>query len=316
MVRMILISVFASLTVFFFLQLLIPVSDKEIIKGRFKKIFRSGSMEEIEDEVIRERYQRAQKKKNSGSRLVSRELEDYVAASGVRLTAREFLNLWIGAAFIPMILFAVLGLSIISVFAIGIVGFSVPLLFLQHARKKRQEKFTKQLGEALVIIGNAVKGGFSFRQALESVAADMQPPISLEFGRAIREIHFGVSQEEALVHLTERMKNRDLDLLVSAVLTSAQVGGNLSEILEIIASTIKDRIRIKQEVHVLTASGRLSAMIIGALPIFLFLVIMLLNPTYVTFFIHTGMGRIMLIVSVLLEFIGFLAIRKIADIEY
>jgi len=316
MVQIGLICLFSSLFIYFVVQMIMPVSDKEVVRGRVKKYFRSQTLEEIEEEVIRERYEKAQKKKSKGRLLVSRELADYVAASGVKLTAQEFLYAWLGSVFVPMLLFALLGLSSITIFAVGIIGFSAPILLLQRARKKRQEKFTKQLGEALVIMGNAVKGGFSFRQAMESVAGDMQPPISLEFGRAIREIHYGVSQEEALQHLTERMKNRDLDLLVSAVLTSAQVGGNLSEILEIIAATIKDRIRIKQEVHVLTAAGRFSAIIIGLLPVFLFLATMIINPDYVEFFLKTGVGRIMLVVSAVLEFIGFIFIRKIADIEY
>ena len=316
MIRILAICLFFSMFVYFVLLILIPVSEKEIVRNRVKKYFRNKSLDEIEDEVIRERYEKAQKKKNEGHILVSKDLADYVASSGVRLTGQEFLYAWVGAVFIPVLLFTLLGLNVISVLAIGIVGFAAPILLLQHARKKRQEKFTKQLGEALVIMGNAVKGGFSFRQAMESVSVDMQPPISSEFGRAIREIHFGVSQEDALVHLTERMKNRDLDLLVSAVLTSAQVGGNLSEILEIIASTIKDRIRIKQEVHVLTASGRFSALIIGLLPVLIFLATMLLNPDYVSFFIQTDVGRLMLIVSAVLEFVGFIVIRKIADIQY
>jgi tight adherence protein B len=315
MIQILLISISSGLLVYFLVHLNTPISEKEIVKERIKKYFRKSSIDDIEDQVIRERYEKAQKKKNM-NKLVSKEFSDYVASSGVRLTANEFLYAWIGSVFIPMFLFSLVGLHIITVTAMGILGFVVPPLLLQRARRKRQELFSRQLGEALVIMGNAVKGGFSFRQAMESVASDMQTPIAAEFERAIREIHFGVPQEEALLHMTERMKNRDLDLLVSAVLTSAKVGGNLSDIMDVIANTIKDRIRIKQEVRVLTSSGRISALIIGLLPLILFIALMFINPEYVKYFINSFLGNIMLVVSVILELIGFLAIRKIADIQY
>jgi tight adherence protein B len=116
--------------------------------------------------------------------------------------------------------------------------------------------------------------------------------------------------------MTERMKNKDLDLLVCAVSITAQVGGNLSDILEIIASTIRDRIRIKQEVKVLTATGRMSSLIIGLLPVFLVLILMLINPRYFGGFFQSTLGIILAIISVVMELIGFTIIRKITDIKY
>ncbi|MDD3874712.1 MAG: type II secretion system F family protein, partial [Methanosarcina sp.] len=163
---------------------------------------------------------------------------------------------------------------------------------------------------------NCLKGGFSFRQAMDSIATDMSPPISSEFSIALREMRFGVSQEEALRHMTERVKNRDLDLFVSAVLTSVQVGSNLSEILESISATIKDRIRIKQEVRVLTSSGRISAIIISLIPVFIILMLMIINPGYFTSFFESTIGKIMVGLSIVLEIIGFSIIRRIADIKY
>jgi tight adherence protein B len=215
-----------------------------------------------------------------------------------------------------MIVLLLFRTNIITIIAVFIIGLSLPPFLLRRAHGKRQEVFTKQLGEALVVMGNAMKGGFSFRQAMESVTADMQPPISVEFEKTLREIRFGISLEEALEHMSERLKNQDLNLLVSAVITSAKVGGNLSDILDTISSTIKDRIRIKQEVRVLTSSGRMSSLIIGLLPVLIVLVLMILNPDYFGSFFESTIGRIMIAVSVLLEIIGFLLIKKIADIKY
>jgi tight adherence protein B len=116
--------------------------------------------------------------------------------------------------------------------------------------------------------------------------------------------------------MVDRVKNKDLDLLVSAGLTSMQVGGNLSDILEVISQTIKDRIKIKAEVRVLTSSGRTSGTIIGLLPVFIIVVLMLLNPQYFESFLKDIIRKIMIAHSVILETAGFLVIRKIVDIEY
>ena len=218
--------------------------------------------------------------------------------------------------FLPMLVLGILTQNLISALGIGILGFAVLPLLLRRAMHQRREAFTRQLGEALVVIGNSLKGGFSFQQAMESVASDMLPPISSEFELAIREIRFGVSLEEALQHMSARLKNQDLDIFVSAVLTSAKVGSNLSEILDTISATIKDRIRIKQEVRVLTAQGRISGYIIGLLPVFLLVVLMIMNPEYFGTFFKSTMGRIMLGTSAFLELIGFMIIKKLTNIEY
>lgn len=116
--------------------------------------------------------------------------------------------------------------------------------------------------------------------------------------------------------MVERVKNKDLDLLASAVLTSAQVGGNLSEILAVISETVKDRIKIKNEVRILTSSGRTSGLIIGLLPVFIILVLMLINPEYFNSFFDSQLGKFMMVLSVVLEATGFAIINKIVNIKY
>lgn len=301
---------------YFIALLLMPVSEKELLRGRFSKYFDQASLDDVADQVIKERSDISKRKVELNQRLISRDFADYVYSSGIKLTPSEFLTIWVGVTFIPTIGFALVGLDIITVFAAGIIGLLIPPVLLTRARKKKQELFTAQLGEALIVMGNAIKGGFSFTQAMESVATEMQPPISTEFGKCIREIQYGISQEEALRNMGDRIKNEDLNLLVSAVLTSAQVGGNLSDLMETIAATIKDRIRIKQEVRVLTSTGRMSAIIIALLPVFLILVLMFINPSYFGLFLETKIGKFMIVAGVLLEITGFLFIRKISDIQY
>lgn len=313
--QLILISLFAGITVYLTFRMLVPKTEKEILDERVTKYFKGKGLDDVEAQVMEERRQRRLGPKGKRT-FISKDFSEYILSSGIKLTPAEFMYIWLGLVFGPMILLILLQVPALSIVAVAAIGFVLPPFFLNRARSKTQDLFTKQLGEALVIMGNAVRGGFSFRQAMDGVARDMQPPISTEFAKTIREINYGVTQEEALKHLTERMKNSDLDLLICAVLISAKVGGNLSEILDIIASTIKDRIRIKQEVKVLTASGRISSLIIGLLPVFIVVVLMILNPGYFTNFINSTLGVILLVVSVVMEIIGFALIRKISDIRY
>jgi len=310
------ISVFCAILIYSVIQIVVPVPTEEILKARIKKIANPGPDDSIQEQVLKDRYDKKSLRDSNRISWISKEFTDAVAMSGIRLTAKEYLYIWICSTIIPVILSSVFLKNLITAIAVSLIGLLLPPLFLSIAKKKRQELFTKQLGEALIIIGNCLKGGFSFQQAMESITSDMLPPISSEFGIAVREMKYGLSLEEALAHMSSRIKNRDFDLFASAVLTSAQVGSNLSEILDSISFTIKDRIRIKQEVRVLTSSGRISGWIIGLLPIFLLMILMIINPAYVSIFFNSQIGMIMLIVSVLLEVTGFLIIKKIADIKY
>lgn len=311
-----LLALSCAVTMYCLVLMYVPVSGKEIVKGRISKYFNSKGLEDVQDQVIREKIEKTKQNKNKKNKLASKEFAEYLAMSGIKLNASEFIYSWCAATFIPMLLIHFMGGNIVKAIGVAIIGFLIPPFFVQKERKKRQQEFNKQLGESLVIMNNCIKAGFSFQQAMESIASDMQPPISTEYTKTIREMRYGVSQKDALNHMVERVKNQDLDLLVSAVLTSVQVGGNLSDILEIISGTVRDRIRVKQEVRVLTAQGRVSGIVIGLLPVFILLALMLINPEYFASFFTTKSGKIMLGVSMVLEFIGFTIINKIVDIEY
>jgi tight adherence protein B len=296
--------------------MLLASNGKVIVKTRFNKYFNTVNLDEIQREVFKEKREQEKKKKSHKIQLANKEFSNYLAMSGVKLKATEFLCSWVLFTILPMLLVFLLLKNVIPVLGIGIICFSIPPFLVKRSRSKRQEEFNKQLGESLVIMRNCVKSGFSFQQAMESIATEMQPPISTEFTKTLREVRFGLSLEDALNHMVDRVKNKDLDLLVSAVLTSSQVGGNLSDILEVIAETVKDRLKIKAEVRVLTSSGRISGIIIGLLPVIIIVVLMLLNPDYFQSFFETQIGKIMLIISVVLEVVGFAVINKVVDIKY
>lgn len=286
------------------------------MERRLSKYFKKSDFDEVQLEVLKEKRKKAKKNKPNKFRLASDEFSNYLAMSGVKLRATEFVWSWVIIAIVPALLAFLLSDNLITALGVGIIGLAIPPILVQRSKKKRQNEFNKQLGDSLSIMENCIKAGFSFQQAMESIAADMQPPISTEFQKTLREVQYGISLSEALRHMVDRVKNKDLDLLVSSVLISAQVGGNLSDIMEVISDTVQDRLKIKADVRVLTTSGRFSGIIIGLLPVFIMLFIMLINPDYFNSFVASDIGKIMLTASVVLEAIGFLAIRKIIDIKY
>lgn len=310
------IAFFAALFIYFLILSMIKPSGKDLIEKRFKKYLHNDNISDIQDQLFKENLEKYKKKKNRKFKIASKEFSDYLAVSGVKLRASEFIYLWIGVTYLPILIIPMIGASAVTAMGFTIIGFVIPPFLVLRARKKRQTEFNKQLGESLVIMSNCIKSGFTFQQSMESIANDMQPPISSEFSNTLREMRFGVNKNDALHHMVDRVQNNDLGLLVSAVMTSDQVGGNLSEILDIISDTIKDRIRIKQEVRVLTAQGRMSGIVIGLLPVFIIVLLMIINPEYFMSFFEASIGKIMLGVSICMELMGFLVINKIVDIQY
>lgn len=192
----------------------------------------------------------------------------------------------------------------------------MPDLWVNRQRKKRIQAFDDQLNEGLVMISNALKAGYSFLQALAVAADETQDPFSSEFKGLLKELSLGIPLEDGLSNIMDRMPSEDLKLIVNAIMIQKDVGGNLSEILENIAETIRERQKIKNEVRTLTAQGKMSGGIIMAMPFFLAMMIYLINPEYITALFETGLGRIFIGVGLFSQFLGFIFIRKIINIEF
>lgn len=196
-----------------------------------------------------------------------------------------------------------------------VIGFIVPQFVVKRIKLKRVQKFNSQIGDSLVVMSNSLRAGFSFLQAMELVSREMPAPISVEFGRTLREMNLGTPTEEALVGLTKRIESEDLDLVITAVLIQRQVGGNLAEVLDGISHTIRERIRIKGEIRTLTAQGRISGMIVGVLPLAIGLILSVINPKYVGTLFVNPIGWVMMTVGVISMTIGIALIKKIVDIK-
>ena len=188
-------------------------------------------------------------------------------------------------------------------------------LWVKSAKARRLNQFNSQIGDALVIMSNSLRAGFSFLQAMDMVRKELPNPIAREFGRTFQEMNLGTPTEGALENLNSRVGSEDLDLVITAVLIQRQVGGNLAEVLDNIATTIRERVRIKGEIKTLTAQGRISGIIIGVLPVILAAVLSIISPDYLRPLVSEPIGKLMLASALAMEIIGIILIRKVIDIK-
>ena len=255
----------------------------------------------------------AGKKRKNPLRLEQIAEELYVA--GVALRAEEFITIWIltGAVIPAIAMFLKTPMTICI--GLVIVGVAAPISWVTIKKNKRLIVLGTQLSDALTIICNALRVGQSFQAAMKNFADEMEEPISREFMRVYRETQYGMPLETSLGRLVSRTKNPDLELMASAVIIQRQIGGNLAVILQNISDTINQRVQIRGEIHTMTSAGRMSGYIIGALPAFIILLLMFINPGYIDMFFTTPTGRIMMGISVVLEAIGFSIVNKIVNIK-
>jgi len=201
---------------------------------------------------------------------------------------------------------------------IGVVtGFLAPRLYIRRLQRQRLSKFNDQLSDMLNLMVNGLRAGYSTMQAMEAVSKELPPPISDEFRRVVQEMQIGIPLETALDNLLRRIPSDDLDFVITAINVQREVGGNLSEILDTISFTIRERVRIKGEVRTLTAQVRTSGTVLSFIPFGLTLVLWFLNPEYLMSFNQAG-PTCTAIVACLVIFLvgsGYFVMMKIADIE-
>jgi tight adherence protein B len=291
----------------FYLLAVVQTSQKRQMGQRMQALF-----DKTEEQSENKRSQRR------GSKTHARWLDQiaeelYVA--GVALRADEFVMIWIltGAVIPAISLF--LGAPLTVCIALVLVGVAAPISWVIIKRNTRLTLLGRQLSDALGILCSALRVGQSVQTAMKNVAEEMQEPISREFMRVYRETQYGMTLEASLGAMVKRTKNPDLELMCSAILIQRQIGGNLAQILQNISDTINQRIQMRGEVKTLTSAGRMSGYIIGALPVVIILILMLINPSYIEMFFSTRTGQIMLVISAVLEAIGFLFVRKIVNIK-
>jgi tight adherence protein B len=198
---------------------------------------------------------------------------------------------------------------------VGLSGMAVPLAWISFRRKRRFSKFAKQLPDAMELIARALRAGHSLAAGFNLVADEVSAPLGTEFGRVFEEQNLGIPIDEALETMTRRIPNLDLRFFATAVILQRQTGGDLAEILDKIGHLIRERFKIYGQVQALTGEGRLSGVVLLALPPLLFLAVYRLNPEYEMALFTDEMGQKMLIGAAVMQILGALVIRKIVTIK-
>lgn len=242
-------------------------------------------------------------------------MEIEIIQAHILLKVEEFITIEL----ISSVCFLLLGLILFSIKLLALpfafVGFFLPTLIVKSKKKAILKKIDQQLPDTIMLLSNSLKAGYSFMQAVDVASKELPAPISLEFKQLLKEVNLGVNSETALESLSGRVQSEDMKLVILAVLIQRQIGGNLSEILDNISDTIRSRIKIKGEISVLTAQGRISGVVISLMPVVLCFALFVVNPSYIIVLFTDPIGMMMIGVAVVMQLIGIFFIRKIIRIE-
>lgn len=249
-----------------------------------------------------------------GSSSIGLHLTDLLTRADVPMTAAEYTLIILGAALAGLFL-GWWRLGILVGIAFALLSAYVPIVTLRRRESKRQRRFAEQLPDVLSLLVGSLRAGLGLNQALERVAAQVPPPAAVEFGRLVRAVSLGMSVQHALNDLARRVGSDDLGLVVTAMNVHFEMGGNLAQTLDTIGDTIRDRIRIKREIQVLTSQQRLSGLILVAMPPLLAFGLAILNPDYMRQLLEPGLTRLLLLGALIAQIVGFIIIRRILEIE-
>jgi len=274
--------------------------------------------------IVEKKSEVSEKLQNSSLKKVGKGIETVInlskneqllIQSGVTLTLGELLISRITLAIIGMSIAYLYDVSFLLIVTCGVLGFYLPILYVKQKRKKRLQMVTSQLGEALGTMANALRAGFSFMQAMKMVAEEIDEPLGPELLKALQEINYGITFEDAFQNLLKRLPDKELELVLNTIIIQRETGGNLASLMETMQETIFDRARVKDEVTTLTAQGKLSSTIITILPIALAIYIRLVNPEYFFMLFSHPIGWAMVIFGSISILLGWIFIKKIVNIE-
>lgn len=299
-------------------------SEKDLVEerlGRFEQEYQSYLELDDADSISSEDDSRKALDaidKAISKRKFAQKTRQQLARADIKLTVAEF---YAAQLISPMVFFAAgyfvlfRGDLIMSIVA-GFVGFIAPRFYVARATSRRLIRFEQQLPDTLGLWVNALRAGFSVLQAMEAISRDAPEPTATEFKRVIQEVQLGIDLEDALAHLLARVESEDLDLVITAVNIQREVGGNLAEILDTIGHTIRERIKLKGEIRVLTSQGRYTGYLISFLPIAVALFLSAVQPGFMNpMFENRFCGWPMLGIGLALIGLGMAAIQKIVNIE-
>lgn len=242
-----------------------------------------------------------------------------LARADLKFKVGEYLSLFLISAITVGAIFFIIGRQSYIFAGIGfVVGLFVPRIYVRMQQGKRLTHFNDQLSDMLNLMVNSLRAGYSTMQAMEAVSKELPSPINDEFRRVVQEMQLGVSMEKSLDNLLRRIPSADLDLVITAINVQREVGGNLAEILDTISHTIRERVRIKGEIKVLTSQQVYSGRFLSIMPLILMGALYVMNRDYMMLFFESEtkiIGYIALGVAAILVFSGYMVMNKIANIE-
>ncbi|MFD1039284.1 type II secretion system F family protein [Virgibacillus byunsanensis] len=311
----VLIGTFFTVTIIFKI-IVSSLVNKGKYENRLKKYITLNNLEKKKKERPKQKNTALTKASNGVEKVFNlKKHQKVLMQSGVGLS--------IGELFIGRVMLALIALFVGNLYEfhflfilIGcVIGFQLPVLYIKKKQKARINKCSEQLGEALGTMANALRAGFSFMQAMKMVAKEIDDPLGPEFLKALEEINYGVTVEDAFTSLLERLPDKELEIVLNTLIIQRTSGGNLAYLLETMQETIIDRSRVKGEVKTLTAQGKMSSVIITLLPIALAFYIRLVNPEYFQMLFTHPLGWAMAIAGSISILVGWLVIKKIVHIE-
>ncbi len=295
-------------------------SERSLVEerlGRFMEDDRPKPEQDPGGSIITEWLNRRVAKSSMGDR-VAREL----ARADLKFKVAEYYALVFMSTAVTALVAYIIQPIFVSAIIGAIVGFFLPRFYVKRQQRQRLNKFNDQLSDMLNLMVNGLRAGYSTMQAMEAVSRELPAPISDEFHRVVQEMQIGIPMEKALDNLLRRIPSDDLDFVITAINVQREVGGNLSEILDTISFTIRERVRIKGEIRVMTAQVRTSATVLSLIPVFLAIALWFVSPEYIgSFFTESSVlpqplcGIIAVATIIGMIVLGYFVMMKIADIE-
>lgn len=285
----------------------------QMFSGYQPSVVRKASVFEVLRSRLHEIF--AEKARRTDTGLGRKKLDLMMVRAGLPLLGSEFLAISAGGALLVFVIFALATRNPVTGLLALLLFLAADFVFVQRRITKRLNNFQRQLADCLSLVANSLRAGFSFLQTMEIISREMEPPMSTEFEKVMRDTSLGKSLDDALHDMDDRVGSADFSLVITAVLIQQQVGGNLATILDTIRSTITERIRIRREVNTLTAQGKMSGIVLACIPVALALFFYISSPEYLTPLLTTDIGKIAIIGTVFLVIVGFIIIRKIVDIK-
>jgi tight adherence protein B len=236
-------------------------------------------------------------------------------SADLQMTIIEYLLLWLLCIAAMTTLGYVISHSWLPAVLVGLIGALIPYMILRYRMTKRLRAFNSQLPNVLMQLSGSMRAGYGLLQALAYVGQEIPAPAGREFGIVVRDVKLGQSTMAALDDLLDRVESDDLRLVVTAMRIQAETGGNLAEILDTVSETIRERVRIKGELRALTSQQRMAGYVLAGLPIIVFLILMLLNPTYEARLFAPGPTLCIPVGAALSMILGFLIIRRVIALE-